>query len=116
MSFRLPCGCSGDANDGGLEIVDSCKRANPAADIADESFVCGTVTMLAITALDDEQSLERMTSDGRGRKPPSIGRSSRTRCAGGSVRAVCRADAGRCRVMFRVGCCLRAMLVAGDTR
>lgn len=46
-----------------LEIVTRAKRANPAANIANESFVCGTVAMLAITALDDEQVLERMTSD-----------------------------------------------------
>mgnify|MGYP003433450179 FL=1 len=46
-----------------LEILGRARRENPAANIANESFVCGTVAMLAITALDDEQVLERMTSD-----------------------------------------------------
>ncbi len=46
-----------------LEIWARARRENPAASVANESFVCGTVAMLAITALDDEQVLERMSSD-----------------------------------------------------
>ena len=46
-----------------LEIWARARRENTAANIANESFVCGTVAMLAITALDDEQVLERMSSD-----------------------------------------------------
>lgn len=46
-----------------LEIMARAKRANSSANIANESFVCGTVATMSITALDDEQVLERMTAD-----------------------------------------------------